>query len=77
MLAQPRQQGPACRIRQRRERAIQWGCLILNHVVKYGDANERCQVRNAMRVDCSLSTRVAVVWPEMTEPLVQREPEMR
>ena len=35
MLAQPRQQRPAGRIRQRREGAIQRLGLILNHAVKY------------------------------------------
>ena len=44
MLAQPRQQGPAGRIGQRREGAIQRGCLILNHTVKYRDAGACCQV---------------------------------
>ena len=50
MLAQPRQQGPAGRIRQRREGAIQRGCLILNHMVKYRAPDACCQVRDAMRV---------------------------
>ena len=49
MLAQPRQQGPARRVGQRREGAIQWLWLILNHVVKYRALDACCQVRDAMR----------------------------
>ena len=45
VLAEPRQQRPARRIGQGRERAIQRLCLILNHVVKYLVPDARCQVR--------------------------------
>ena len=45
MLAQPRQQGPAGRIGQGREGAIQRRWLILNHVVKYRMRDACCQVR--------------------------------
>ena len=60
MLAQPRQQGAARRIGQRRERAIQRLRLILNHVVRYLPKTARCQVRPAMRVDCPSSARADV-----------------
>ena len=54
MLAQPRQQGPAGRIRQRREGAIQRLWLILNHVVKYRALDACCQ--SAMQCACQSGT---------------------
>ena len=50
LLAEPRQQRPARRVGQRREGAIQRGCFILNHRVKYRAPDACCQVRDAMRV---------------------------
>jgi hypothetical protein len=44
VVAQPRQQGPARRIGQRREGAIQRLRLILNHMVKYRVPDACCQV---------------------------------
>ena len=68
MLAEPRQQRPARRIGQGRERAIQRLCLILNHMVKYLVPDARCQVRTAMRVDYAFSARAAVIpGPERSE----------
>jgi hypothetical protein len=67
VLAEPRQQRPARRIGQGRERAIQRLCLILNHVVKYVVPDAQSQVRTLSGHPGASNLSAVIPGPERSE----------